>query len=128
MKLTSALVATAAILLDSATAFAAPPAKPVAAVPAVPVVAVRYLVTEQSPERVEATVTNPIERMLVALPRVSAINSATHYGSVDLEIHFDEGATEQDLETVERHTAEFVFDPEVEVTARTTQLAAPRQP
>lgn len=120
MKLTSALVATAAMLLGSATAFAAPPTTPV--------VAVRYLVTEQSPERVEATVTNPIERMLVALPRVSAVNSATRYGSVDLEIHFDEGATEQDLETVERHTAEFVFDPEVEVTSRTAQLAAPRQP
>lgn len=119
MKRKGALVAAAAMLLGAATAFAAPPAASV--------VAVRYLVAEQSPERVEATVTNPLERMLAALPRVSSINSATSHGSVDLEIHFDDGATEQDLDTVERHTAEFVFDREVVVTSRTTQLAAPRR-
>lgn len=110
------------MLLVAATPFVA-----LAAQPAAPIVVVRYLVAEQSPERVEATVTNPLERMLATLARVSSINSATSHGSVDLEIHFEDGATEQDLETVEQHIAEFMFDRDVVVTSRTTLLAAPRQ-
>jgi len=67
------------------------------------VVAVRYLVTEQSPERIEAIITNPLERSLLTLPRISRFSSNTGHGFVTVEIEFDGGATQQDVETVQRH-------------------------
>jgi hypothetical protein len=54
--------------------------------PRLAVVAVRYLVTEQLPERLEKAVMNPLERVLVALPRVSEVNSAAGHGFVNLDI------------------------------------------
>lgn len=94
--------------------------------PSLSVVAVRYLVSEQLPERVEETVTNPLERILVALPRVSEVTSTTGHGSVNVEIQFEGGATEQDLATVSKRIEELVLDSEVEVTSRTTLLRSPR--
>lgn len=89
-------------------------------------VAVRYVVTEQSPERVEQAITNPLERTLIALPCVTSIVSATSHGSINLEIQFEGGAKQQDVEAVSRHIERQVFGSEVVVTSRTVSLAAQR--
>ena len=90
------------------------------------IVAVRYVVSEQLPERVEITVTDPLERALFALPRVCKINSTTGYGSVNVEIRFEGGATEQDLATVGRRIDELVLASEVVVKSRSVTLTSPR--
>lgn len=90
------------------------------------VVVVRYLVSEQSPERVEEMVTNPLERILAALPRVSKITSTTGHGVVNVEIQFDGGATEQDLATVSKRIEELALDGQVEVTSRSTETPVRR--
>ncbi|WP_312518121.1 efflux RND transporter permease subunit [Massilia sp.] len=113
-----AWVLAAAMLLGSQAASAFEPAPSV--------VAVRYAVTEQSPERVEQAVTNPLERTLLKLPRVTGISSATSHGSIVLEIQFEGGAQQQDAEAVSRHIEKLVFGSEVVVTSRTVSLAAQR--
>lgn len=90
------------------------------------VVAVGYTLTEQSPERVEQTVTNPLERTLRQLPRVTGIGSTTSHGSINIEIQFEGGAQQQDVEAVSRHIEQLVFGSEVVVTSRTVSLAAQR--
>lgn len=94
--------------------------------PAPSVVAVRYTLTEQSPERVEQAVTNPLERTLLELPRVTGISSATSHGSIELEIQFEDGAKQEDVEAVSRHIEKLVFGSEIVVTSRTVSLAARR--
>ena len=63
-------------------------------------VAVQYLVDEQAPERVEATITNPLEKLFSGASRLAAWHSITGHGLAAFEIRFDDGATNQDLETV----------------------------
>lgn len=63
-------------------------------------VAVHYAVDEQLPERVEANVTNPVEKLLADVPRLVELNSNTSHGTVDLELQFEGGATERDLAVV----------------------------
>jgi len=87
------------------------------------VVAVRYLVTEQSPERIEATITNPLEGSLLTLPRISGCTSNTGHGFVNIEIEFDGGATQQDVETLQRHVEQLRFAPDIVITSRTIVLA-----
>jgi multidrug efflux pump subunit AcrB len=87
------------------------------------VVAVRYLVTEQSPERIEAIVTNPFERSLRTLPRISGYSSNTGHGFVTVEIEFDGGATQQDVETLQRHIEQLRFGPDSVITSGTIVLA-----
>lgn len=94
--------------------------------PAPSVVAVRYAVTEQSPERVEQAIANPLERTLIKLPRVTGISSSTSQGSIILEIQFEGGAQQQDVEAVDQHIERLVFGSEVVVTSRTVSLAAQR--
>lgn len=89
------------------------------------VVAVRFLVTEQSAERLEDVVMSPLERILVALPRASSVASTASHGAVDLEIKFDGGATEQDREAVTKRVAELALDSDIGVISRTVQLASP---
>ena len=67
----------------------------------------------------------PLERTLIAIPRVSNVSSTAGHGYVNFEIEFEGGATEQDLATVSQRVKEFVLDPQVVVTARTVFLASP---
>jgi len=94
--------------------------------PKTSVVSVRYVVTEQLPERLETTLLNPLERTLVALPRVSNVRSVAGHGYVNLEIEFEGGATEPDLATVSNRIDGLVLDSKVVVTSRTVLLASPR--
>lgn len=65
-----------------------------------PMVAVQYLVNEQVPERVEATITNPLEKLFSGTSRLAELRSMTGHGSAAFEMRFDGGATEQDLSTI----------------------------
>ena len=67
-----------------------------------PMVAVQYLVNEQVPKRVEATITSPLERLFSGTSRLAGLRSITGHGSAAFEMRFDGGATEQDLETVKQ--------------------------
>lgn len=64
------------------------------------VVALEYTVSEQVPERVETLITNPVEKLLVGMPRLADLRSVTGHGSASLELQFDGGATEDDLAAV----------------------------
>ena len=118
MKFKETAVLAAAILAGSGSAYADQPK--------LAVVAVRYLVTEQSPERLEKAVMNPLERILVALPRVSEVNSTAGHGFVNFEIQFGGGASEQDLKTVIRRVEELALGSAIVVTSCTVNLASPR--
>lgn len=118
MKFKGTSVLAAAMLAGSGSAYADQPK--------LAVVAVRYLITEQLPERLEKAVIDPLERILVALPRVSEVTSTAGHGSVNLEIQFDGGASEQDLDTVTRRVEELALGSEIVVTSRTVSLASPR--
>jgi len=72
-----------------------------------PVVGVQYVVAEQLPERVEAAVTNPLERMMTGLPRLVEINSVTSEGIASFELAFEGGATDDDLALVETRVDAF---------------------
>ena len=86
------------------------------------VVAIRYLVREQLPERVEASVTNPLERFLVRTPRLTELNSNTGHGTVDFALQFQGGATTDDLAAVKRVVAEVALHERVDVLSSTIEL------
>lgn len=65
-----------------------------------PVVALEYAVNEQLPERVEALITNPVEKLLVGVPRLADMRSVTGQGSASFELQFEGGATAGDLAVV----------------------------
>jgi hypothetical protein len=56
--------------------------------------------TEQTPERVEAVLTNPVEKLLIGLPGVKTMNSVTGHGGARFEVHFEGGASEDDAISV----------------------------
>lgn len=119
MKFKGTSVLAAALLAGSGSAYADPPK--------LAVVAVRYVfVAEQMPERLEKAVIDPLERILVALPRVSALTSTANHGSVNVEIQFQGGASEQDLETVTKRIEGLALGSEIVLASRTVNLASPR--
>ncbi|MDT1837894.1 hypothetical protein FPK49_26725, partial [Acinetobacter baumannii] len=76
-------------------------------------VAVRYAVSEQVPERVEASITNPVEKLLANIPRLVELNSNTSHGGVNFELRFEGGATERDLANVKARLDGWRADKEV---------------
>ena len=103
----------------------------IAAQPPSLVVLVQYVISEQSAVRVEETVTSPLERTLVTLERVAKLHSATSHGSkgqvtVDIEVHFNGGATEQDLATVMHHIAQVAFSDDLWASSIALHLRPPR--
>jgi len=88
----------------------------------VPVVMVEYLLREQLPERIEEALTNPLERLLVKLPRVAEMNSVTRQGAVAFEIQFTDGADERDLAAVKQRIAEIVLDKPVDIISTRVEL------
>jgi len=106
----------AATLLDSATAHACQAAAPG--------IVIRYVVKEQTPERVEAAVTNRVERVLAQLPRLTEMNSTTRDGSVDFELQFEGGASEADLAIVRKQLAEVVLGDGIEVVSSAVALSS----
>ena len=94
------------------------------------VVLVQYLVSANSPEHVEKMLTSPIERTLLTLPRVAEIQTVTgHEGNnveVKVEIHFEGGATEQDLAVVMNRIAQPEFSSDVQARSISIHLRPPR--
>lgn len=92
--------------LNSALAFATLTFAEIAAAsqPSSLVVRIQYVVGERSADRVEETLTRPLERALRTLPRIVKMQSATGNKAegvtVDLQLHFEGGATAQDLAMV----------------------------
>lgn len=103
-------------LLQSGSAAAQNPA------PAARVVVVEMCVVEQSPERIEAALTTPLEKLLLRLPGVETLNSNTGHGRVTVEIHYKGGASEDDAasvtQAVDRSGADFL--------SRSVRLGSPR--
>lgn len=97
-----------------------------AVAPPVNVVLLQYRSLEPSAERLEKVVASPLERSLSALPRVTAINSTTSHGTVDIEVHFQGGATEQDLANVMKEIAPIEFDENIPITFIALHLRPPR--
>lgn len=93
--------------------------------PPLRVVHIRYAVSEQSAERVEETVTNLVERGLVSLGRVTNVKSSTSHGTVDVEVQFKGGATEQDLADVTQRIEQLAIGGDVQVISRSVQLSLP---
>lgn len=118
MKFIGILALTAALLTVADIVDASEPARMV--------VAVRYVVSEQSPDRVEEKLTSPLERAFIGLVRVDSINSETSHGTVAIEIQFEGGATLQDLAAVNQRIKDFPTDPHITVTSRTAELAVAR--
>ena len=86
------------------------------------VVVVELCVAEQSPERVEAAFTTPLEKLLLALPGVETLNSNTGYGRVVLEIHYKGGASEDDAASV----AQAIDRSQAGFQSRSVRLDRPR--
>lgn len=89
-----------------------------------PMVAVQYLVNEQAPERVEATITNPLEKLFSGTSRLAGLRSITGHGSAAFEIRFDGGATEQDLETVRQRIQKLTFADGIQVISKEVFLTS----
>ncbi|MEW7849887.1 efflux RND transporter permease subunit [Massilia aurea] len=89
-----------------------------------PLIGVQYRVSEQSPDRVEALVTNPLERLLMGTPRLANVASTTSHGTVDIELRFDGGATGIDLAQVKQRIGEMRFAEGVEVKSTNVFFAS----
>jgi len=89
-----------------------------------PLIGVQYRVSEQSPDRVEALVTNPLERLLMGTPRLANVESTTSHGTVDIELRFEGGATGMDLAQVKQRIAEMRFADGVEIKSTNVFFAS----
>ena len=87
-------------------------------------VSIQYLVNEQVPERVEATVTNPLEKLLSRTSRLAELRSMTGQGSAVFEMRFDGGATEQDLATVKQRVQRLTFAEGIQVISMEVSLTS----
>lgn len=92
MPLLSRFFAAPVLLLISVTVQAAAPSPQV--------VIFEMCVAEQVPERIEAALTSPLEKLLRTLPGVGIFKTVTGHGAAQFEIHFKGGATEDDLASV----------------------------
>lgn len=102
----------------------------VAVQPSPLVILVQYVVSDRSVERVEDTLTSPLERTLSALPRFVDLASVTGNSAkgvtVDLEIYFEGGATGQDLAAVLGQVGRLEMRKDVGPTSVSVHLGAPR--
>lgn len=105
-------------LAAGATAWASQPANLI--------VAVRYVLTEQSPDRLEEMVANVIERALVKVPRTSLVTATINQGRVDVDMHFKSGASDQDLIAVTQTLKQIEFGNELQVISLDIGLETPR--
>jgi len=97
----------AAVMLSASSALACQHANPV--------VALEYTVSEQVPERVEATITNPVEKLLVGVPRLADLRSISGHGLVSFELQFEGGATADDLAVVKERIDAWRVEARVDV-------------
>ena len=106
------------LLLAAVTAQAAPsPAR---------VVLVEICVAEQEPERIEAELTSPLEKLLAKLPGVATFKSVTGHGAAQFDIHFKGGATEDDLASVVQELERSDAYRASQVLSRSARLGSPR--
>lgn len=117
MQIKGTLVIAAAMLAAGGIAQAGQPGPTV--------VLVRYVISEQVPDRAEVTVAEPLTRALKAMARAAEVNCVIGHGFVTVEIAFDGGATEHDRLAVRQRINALVLDPGVVVTSRTVTLSAP---
>ena len=106
------------LLLAVMTAQAAPPP--------VRVVIVEMCVAEQEPERIEAELASPLEKLLRKLPGVASFKTITSHGAAHFEIHFKGGATEDDLASVVQEVERSDAYRASQVLSRSTRLGSPR--
>lgn len=78
-------------------------------------IAVQYLVNEQVPERVEATITNPVEKLFSRSSRFAGLRSVTSHGSAAFEMRSDGRATEQDLATIKQRVDRLTLAERIQV-------------
>jgi multidrug efflux pump subunit AcrB len=90
------------------------------------VVAIHYVVDDKSATRVSETITLPVERTLTKLDRVVGLKSSTSNGTVDIEIQFEQAASEQDLASVKNRIEQLELDSKVAVISRLIEIRAPR--
>jgi len=110
------LLFSAAVLLGSSTADACQGP--------FPMVVVQYLVNEQVPERVEATITNPLEKLFSGTSSLAKLRSMTGHGSAAFEMRFDGGASEQDLETVKQRVQRLILAEGIQVISKKVFLTS----
>jgi multidrug efflux pump subunit AcrB len=86
-------------------------------------VAVNYLLSEQSPDRLEKMMLDPLEHLFFGIPGVSKVTSTAGHGEVNFEVRFEGAASEHDLVTVSKYLDGLSLD--VVVTSRTVRLVSP---
>ncbi|MEF2266479.1 efflux RND transporter permease subunit [Janthinobacterium sp. LS2A] len=94
--------------------------------PYAPVVSVQYNISESLPEQLMTLITTPLEQSFYKLERVVQVNSSTSHGSVEIEIQFDGGTSEQDLTRVIRQIEQLNFSDRIHVISRAVLLRPPR--
>lgn len=114
MRMRSMLVFSAVILAMGGGAWACEDAGPM--------VAVHYAVDEQVPERVEASITNQVEKLLAGVPRLVELNSNTGRGMASFELRFEGGATGRDLAVVKARLDGWRPDKGIDVISTTVAL------
>jgi multidrug efflux pump subunit AcrB len=87
-------------------------------------VVVQYVVNEQVPERVEATITNPLEKLFSGTSRLAELRSMTGRGSAAFEMRFDGGANEQDLATVKQRVQSLAVAEGIQVISKEVFLTS----
>ena len=89
------------------------------------VVIVELCIAEQSPERVEAVLTNPVEKFLIGLPGVKTMNSITGHGGARFEVHFEGRASEHDAASIAQALERNEAGRAGAVLSRSVQLGQP---
>ena len=118
MPLLSRFIAATVLLLIAVTVqAAAPPAQ---------VVIVEMCVAEQVPERIEAELTSPLQKLLRTLPGVCILKTVTGHGAAQFEIHFKGGATEDDLAIVVQEVERSDAYRASHILSRSSRLGSPR--
>lgn len=111
------------VLAATALLFAAMPAR--ADDVAEQVVILELCIAERSPERVEAVLTNPVEKFLIGLPGVKSMNSITGHGGTRFELHFKGGASEDDAASVAQALERSEAGRSPAILSRSVQLGRP---
>ena len=90
------------------------------------VVLICYAAKGYSPDSLEEGVLRRIERRLLNLARVVELNASVGEGTVNVEMHFQDGATAHDVAAVSRELDQVQFATDVRITSRTVELGMRR--
>ena len=90
------------------------------------VVSIRYRVSENNVEKLNTTMTDPLERLLRKLDRVAQINVSITHHIVEVELEFKGETTKDDLATVTSALDQLSFGADLQIISRTIELRPPR--